>query len=272
MADKVTSTEIKIALSKKHYKDCFYTECKSGSTWLTPKGQMKILDALAIHPSWTQPCFTGYEIKVPRGDFLRDAKFYTYEEVCNCLYIVCPKGMIDRTELPETVGLMYYDPDKKTLTTRKKAIYREIEYSTDLLLYIIYSRLSNDRYPFFDSKREYFEEYVAQKKSSKELGWSVGSRLVQENAELIKKIEDLGRFRESHDLYKELVRVLEKHGFYTWGYGQKTLAQNLDKRLSQTCPEDISMIRTTLEGVVNRLKEFEEREKLKQEGKNENGN
>lgn len=265
MGDKVTSTDIKLALSKKHCKDCFYTECKSGSTWLTPKGQMKILDALAIHPSWTQPCFTGYEIKVSRGDFLRDAKFYTYEEVCNCLYIVCPKGMIDRTELPESVGLIYYDPDKKTLTTKKKAIYREIEYSPDLLLYIIYSRLKNDRYPFFDNKREYFEKYAAQKISSKELGLSVSSRLVQENAELIKKIEDLGQFREAYDLHMDIMRVLKKHGFWTCGYGKATLAKNLDERLSRSCPEDISMIRTTLEGVVNRLKEFEKREKLKQE-------
>lgn len=255
MADKVTSTDIKLALSKKHCKDCFYTECKSGSTWLTPKGQMKILDALAIHPSWTQPCFTGYEIKISRGDFLRDAKFYTYEEVCNCLYIVCPKGMIDRTELPESVGLMYYDPDKKTLTTRKKAIYREITYSPDLLLYIIYSRLDSDRYPFFGNKRAYFEEYVAQKKNSKNLAYSVKTRLVQENAELIKQVEALGHFREEYEKHRAIMKVLEKYNI--WSFRGDTLAEALDKRLSRTVPEDISSVRNTLEGVVERLKRME---------------
>ena len=67
MSDKVTSTEIKIALSYKHIKDFFLTECKSGSTWFTVPGDMKILDALAIRKSWANPCFTGYEIKVSRG-------------------------------------------------------------------------------------------------------------------------------------------------------------------------------------------------------------
>ena len=151
---KVTSTDIKLALAEKHRKDFFLTEVKSGSTWLTSVGDMKILDGLAIRKSWTSPCFTGYEIKISRSDFLRDAKFYTYEELCNCLYIVCPKGMIERTELPESVGLMYYDPEKKTITTKKKAIYRKIQYSPDLLLYIIYSRLDSDRYPFYSEKQE----------------------------------------------------------------------------------------------------------------------
>ena len=120
MKEKVTSTDIKRALAEKHWRDFFLTEVKSGPTQLAVPGDLKILDGLAIRKSWTAPCFTGYEVKISRSDFLRDAKFYTYEELCNCLYIVCPKGMIERTELPESVGLMYYDPEKKTITTRKK--------------------------------------------------------------------------------------------------------------------------------------------------------
>ena len=253
--EKVTSTEIKKALCEKHHKDFFLTECKSGSTWLTQAGEMKILDALAIRKSWTSPCFTGYEVKISRSDFLRDSKFYRYEEICNCLYIVCPKGMIDRTEVPETVGLMYYDPKKKTITTRKKAIFRKIEYSPDLLLYIIYSRLDSDRYPFFDSKRQYFEEYVAQKRSSADLGHQVRSRLIAENQELIQRAENLSWFQENYDRYKAIMRVLEKHRFWTWRVDE--LAEDLDKRLSRSCPEDISSIRITLEGCVERIRRME---------------
>ncbi len=139
MQEKVTATAIKIALAEKHWKDFFLTEVKSGPTQLAMPGGLKILDGLAVRKSWTNPCFTGYEVKISRSDFLRDAKFYTYEELCNCLYIVCPKGMIERTELPESVGLMYYDPEKKTITTRKKAIFRKIEYSPEMLIYIIFS-------------------------------------------------------------------------------------------------------------------------------------
>ncbi|MBR6859743.1 MAG: hypothetical protein IKM73_00280 [Acidaminococcaceae bacterium] len=251
----VTSQEIKLALEKKHLKDFFLTECKSGSTWLTPVGEMKILDALAIRKSWTSPCFTGYEVKVSRSDFLRDNKFYRYEEIVNCLYIVCPKGMINRTELPESVGLMYYDPEKKTLTTKKKAIYRKIEYSPDLLLYIIYSRLDSDRYPFFDSKREYFEEYVRQKRNSKDLGRMVSSRMAQENKALIKEIENLNVFKKQYDIHRAIMSVLEKHNVCWWKPDQ--IAADLDKRLSRACPEDISSIRVTLESCVDRIKRME---------------
>lgn len=252
---KVTSLDISRALSEKHSKDFFLTEVKSGSTWLTPAGMMKRLDGLAIRKSWTNTCFTGYEIKISRSDFLRDAKFYTYEELCNFLYIVCPKGLIQRTELPESVGLMYYDPEKRTITTKKKAIFRKIEYSADMLLYIIFSRLDSDRYPFFSTKKEYCQAYVQEKKTSRELGYAVRSRLISENEELIQRIEKLGRFEEAYDKYKAIMRVLDNHNI--WGYDAETLSKNLDKRLSNSCPEDISLIRASLETVVDRIKRME---------------
>lgn len=42
---KVTSTAIKIALAKKHWKDFFLTEVKSGPTQLARPGDLKILDS-----------------------------------------------------------------------------------------------------------------------------------------------------------------------------------------------------------------------------------
>lgn len=258
MSKKVTSTEIKIALAQKHHKDFFLTEVKSGSTWLTSVGDMKILDGLAIRKSWTSPCFTGYEIKVSRGDFLRDAKFYTYEELCNCLYIVCPKGMIDRTELPESVGLMYYDPEKKTILTKKKAIYRKVEYSPELLLYIIYSRLDSDRYPFFSDKQEYFEAYLAGKADHRILARAIKTKLVEENIRLERELEEVRHFKDQYEAYREIRKVLDKHHIYAWR--GKDIGQELDKALSQRCPEDISSVRKSLEIVVERLRRMEESE------------
>ena len=46
MGDKVTSTDIKLALEAKHWKDFFLTEVKSGSSWMTPRGDMKITVAI----------------------------------------------------------------------------------------------------------------------------------------------------------------------------------------------------------------------------------
>lgn len=255
--DKVTSTEIKIALADKHYKDFFLTEVKSGSTWLSTVGEMKILDGLAIRKSWTNPCITGYEVKISRGDFLRDAKFYTYTELCNCLYIVCPKGMIDRAELPESVGLMYYDPEKKTITTRKKAIFRKIEYSPDLLLYIIYSRLDSDRYPFFSDKKSYFDAYLAGNIDNRILGRAIKTKLVQDNIRLEQEIETLRRFEKTYKEYQEIRKVLEKHQIYGWRL--EGIAAELDKALSRKPVEDVKAVRASLERVVNQLKAMEEK-------------
>lgn len=255
MEEKVTSTDIKRALAEKHWKDFFLTEVKSGPTQLIAPGGLKILDALAIRKSWTAPCFTGYEVKISRSDFLRDAKFYTYEELCNCLYIVCPKGMIERTELPESVGLMYYDPEKKTITTRKKAIFRAIEYSPEMLLYIIFSRLDSDRYPFFSTKQEYFREYLAEKRDNRELSKAAKTKLVQDNARLESELESIAQFRQNYDIYKAIQKVMHKHGI--WIFRADQAAGELDKALSRKCPEDISGIRLSLENALSQLKWIE---------------
>ena len=256
MSGKCTANDIKLALAEKHSKDFFLTECKSGSTWMTAKGDLKILDGLAIRKSWTSPCFTGYEVKVSRGDFLRDAKFYTYEELCNCLYVVCPKGMIDRTEVPETVGLMEYDPEKKTLFTRKKAIYRKIDYSPDMLLYIIYSRLDSDRYPFFSSKDEYYRAYIEHKSDSRDLARAVKSRLIEENAQLIKKVKGVEHFVEQQAEYRAIKRVLEDHGIFAW-HG-KDISEELDKALTKKCPKEVGSVIVQLENCLGRLKRIEQ--------------
>lgn len=259
MKEKVTAADIKIALAKKHCRDFFLTEVKSGPTQLARPGDLKILDCLAIRKSWTAPCFTGYEVKISRGDFLRDAKFYTYEELCNCLYIVCPKGMIDRTELPESIGLMYYDLEKNTLTTRKKAIFRKIEYSPELLLYIIFSRLESDRYPFFSDKRAYFEAYLDGKMVNRVLAHSVKTKLVEDNARLENELESLRNFERQYAVYKAIMDVLHKHGI--WLFRPSDAAAELDKALSKTVPDGISDIRRSAERLTEQLRAIEARGK-----------
>ena len=72
----VQSRHIERALAKKHgNREFFITQCKTGATG---EGMMQF-DGLAIHKSWAHPCIIGYEIKVSRSDFLRDAKY------TNCL-------------------------------------------------------------------------------------------------------------------------------------------------------------------------------------------
>lgn len=80
MAQKVTSTDIKLALKEFHNgkPSYFITECKTCSTYFPdPQGLLKF-DGLAITKSYTKPNIIGYEIKVSRNDFLQDNKWHLY--------------------------------------------------------------------------------------------------------------------------------------------------------------------------------------------------
>ena len=154
----------------------------------------------------------------------------------------------------ENVRAMYYDPDKKTITTKKKAIYRKIEYSPDMLLYIIYSRLGSDRYPFFSDKQEYYRAYLEGKRDNRDLGRAIKTKLVADNIRLEQELETVRSFRDQLDTYRAIHRVLEKHHIYGW---RSDIAAELDKALTRKCPEGISSIRSTLEGVVSRLERME---------------
>lgn len=98
MAQKVTSTDIKLALKEFHNgkPSYFITECKTCSTYFPdPQGLLKF-DGLAITKSYTKPNIIGYEIKVSRNDFLQDNKWHLYLQYCNEFYFVVPKGLVKK--------------------------------------------------------------------------------------------------------------------------------------------------------------------------------
>ena len=115
---KVTSTDIKLALRDMHLSrsSYFITECKTCSTYFPdPQGLLKF-DGLAITKSYTKPCIIGYEIKVSRNDFKQDNKWHLYLQYCNEFFFVVPTGLVKKEELPDNVGLIYYNPDTKALS------------------------------------------------------------------------------------------------------------------------------------------------------------
>lgn len=109
MAQKVTSTDIKLALKEFHNgkPSYFITECKTCSTYFPDLQGLLKFDGLAITKSYTKPNIIGYEIKVSRNDFLQDNKWHLYLQYCNEFYFVVPKGLVKKEELPDHVGLIY---------------------------------------------------------------------------------------------------------------------------------------------------------------------
>ncbi|MEN1969000.1 MmcB family DNA repair protein [Lentibacillus sp. N15] len=252
---KVKAHEIKHALAKKHERtqDFFLTEVKNGPTHISK--ELYIMDGMAIKKSWVNPMITGYEIKVSRSDFLADEKWGAYKNYCHRLDFVVPNGLIKPEELPDDIGLIYYNPEKKTLTTRRKGRIRDIEMPYEMLYYIIMNRLDNVQHPFFTTKREYFEEYIRGKLNSQQLGREVNSKLIDEVARLESENMSLKRenekLNENSETVKEIAKVLRKHGFnfrYRWKF-----AEDIDQALSTALPPHLERGLRDIKAISDRL-------------------
>ncbi|WP_238649740.1 hypothetical protein [Paenibacillus piscarius] len=209
---------IKKALADRHKDDFFMTEVKDGPTQ-SVRHHLK-LDALAIRKSWSKPLLSGYEIKVSRSDFLRDDKWMGYLPLCHEFSFVCPAGLIKPEELPEQVGLIYYNPEKETLLTKRKAVYRLVDIPANMLMYIIMNRLDNDRHPFFSDQREQIEAYIKDKVNRYNLSESYKHKIAVRLADMEKEVAEIRRKNERFDktqaAYDRLRKLAEQAGCHGW--------------------------------------------------------
>jgi hypothetical protein len=245
---KVRADQILHALSKRHEKDVWLTEVKTGPTWTAHRGELKRIDGIAIKPSWSSPCITAYEVKVDRQDFLRDEKWPAYRQFCHRLYFACPKELIHPDELPEDVGLVTYNPENGNLHTAKAARFRDIEIPVTLLYHIVISRTDRDRHPFFSDRRKLFEAYVEDKKDKKELGYLVRTKLVQqlrEETDRAAKVErELESLRMQLKQLDELKSILREFAIEIrpWGNWQDDLRQRLRSGISMDVVYEVNRL------------------------------
>lgn len=262
MADKkrkVTSTEIKIALSNMHGKRASYfiTECKTCSTYFPDPQGLLIFDCLAITKSYTKPNIVGYEIKVSRSDFLQDNKWHLYLQYCNEFFFVVPKGMVKKEELPENTGLIYYDPDTGGLRTVKKSLYRQIEEPVGLYKYIIFSRLEEDRIPFYEKRAEYARDYLKDRQDKQYLGYNLGSKLAHEVQDAYNRLAKVAHKEKDIERWEKIYKLLVKHNLLGWDwYKDDSWLEDVDKALSGSFPIEIDCTIEALKREVNRLEKM----------------
>ena len=256
---KVKAYEVKEALSKIHTNDFFITECKNGGTFTPNKEGLYIFDGVAIKKSWTKPKITIYEVKVDRSDFLRDVKYHCYLPYCHELYLVTPKGLIKKEEIPTEIGLMYYYPESGAIKTVKKAIYGNIEINANMLMYIIMNKMDSDRTPFYSDRKEFAEAYIKDKADKRNIGYTLGSKLAKQIAVMNNEIYSLKHSQEKMEILKKLICVMKKHGIDGWY--EKYLPDKLDDYLSAGYPPEIddiqrniNSIQATLTDIKNNLK------------------
>lgn len=244
---EITSYEIKEALARKHRTEFFMTECKNGPTGVR-EGRLLQFDAVALYKSWSQPEIRGYEIKVSRGDFLRDAKYPCYLPYFHEFYFVVPKGLIKKEEIGEEgVGLMYYDPETGAITTKKRAIHRSVELDANFLMYIIMSRLDSDRAPFMLHKGEVFRAWLSEKERNRDLAYKVKSKLLSDNACLEKEVRDLQMLKDADAELGRIKTALRKHGVRLCSWD---IEDTIDKALGAGYHPELDSIRDEAQRVV----------------------
>jgi hypothetical protein len=260
---KVRADMVKQALAKRHWQDFFLTEVKNGATHTN--NELLKMDAMAIKKSWANPCITGYEVKVDRSDFTRDNKWPGYMAYCNQFSFVCQTGLIQPDELPIEVGLIYYNPEKHSLTTKRKALYRNVDIPSAVLYYIIMNRLDNDRHPFFSNQREFIKSYMQDKEDRQALGRQFGIKISREIKEMRERTKDLERDkernRESKQVLDEVRDILREFGIQvnSWGGWQTQLKTMLKgSGVSPQAVQEVKRLLTHAEALSKLLNPVEQ--------------
>ncbi|MFR5047953.1 MAG: hypothetical protein ACLUDH_06570 [Faecalispora sporosphaeroides] len=146
---------------------------------------------------------------------------------------------------------MWYDPETGAVRAKKRAVYRNIEISVEMLLHIFYSHMRSDRTPFASSRTEYARQLLETKHIEHVVGRQLGTKMarkIEEQDKLLKRYE-----HKSGDLKKleTVEKVLEEHGIYTWSGDD--LAERLNEALSRSYPKALDKIADNLRDCMKRL-------------------
>lgn len=119
MNGDVTAMDINCALASRYRRDGdgYWSEISVTE----PNDTVLRLDGVALEVNWRGDTWiSGFEVKVSRGDFLRDAKYLCYKNYVDDLTLVCPARMIDRSEVPEPVDREHPGCHATGLRTRER--------------------------------------------------------------------------------------------------------------------------------------------------------
>lgn len=248
--EKLKAYQIKNILESKHTKDYYATEVKTGASW---GSDYLMFDAYAIKKSWVNLKYTGYEIKVARGDFKQDDKWRGYLPYCNEFYWVCPKDLIKKDEIEDDCGLIYVYPDSYATRVVKKAKYREIEPPIDILLYLIMWRVQPPQFPYFDDKLDFFRYWLERKEFSHDLGYKV-AKSFRKKLEEIQDVERENRsLKKKLEEFDKIKTICSQHRIYS-SFSHTIDLNELEKRLNGSVPSDMDRYIREIESGLNKIK------------------
>jgi hypothetical protein len=237
-------------LASKHVGDVFVPECKTGPSYC---GGMFRMDAWAMTKSWAKMCCTGYEIKVDRGDFLRDDKWQAYLPYCNAFYFVTSPGIVQTDEVPPDAGLMVCSTNATNLFTKKKAPFRQGAIADDVFRYVLMWRAEITReHHSGDMDAAWWRDFVEGRANDQEIGWRASKKIREV---LTKQVDEVHckqiELERRLEKYAEVEKVLKKLDIHPDYIHTESVESKL-KRLNEFIPPGLKrLVRTTIQDLKN---------------------
>lgn len=206
---RLNARDVEALLASRHANDVFIRECKTGPT--QSASACPRMDAWVMRKSWSQWTTIAYEIKVSRGDFLRDEKWRSYLPHCHELYFVAPLEVCAPDELPDQCGLLRVTTGGKRLICKKKAPVRDIPFPEDVFVYAMMcrSRVVDEARP----REQFWRDWMAQSDAKKDLGHAVSKKLRQLYADRIRAVEEKCLILEHENArFQEIREIIGKMG------------------------------------------------------------
>jgi hypothetical protein len=230
------------------------------------------MDAWVMNRSWAHPCYTVYEIKVSRSDFLNDKKWRGYLSYGNEFYFVAPKGLIDPSELPPEAGLLELlgGPQGRRLVRRKKAPWRDIEPPEQLFRYVLMCRVKVGRSEYLaertkDERAGWWREFVRERVEQRELGYQVGKAIREKAEHVERENQDLKRRMEGYDsiqLFLNQIGMDAERHVSQWDVERRL--QEMRKVFDQTLIWSMESLHHELTRAIDQAKKIQEEDDAEQ--------
>lgn len=171
-------------------------------------------------------------------------------------------------ENPENVGLIYYYPETGKLLKKRRAVYRKIEEPVGVYKYIIYSRLDQERIPFYEDRAEYAKDYLADQSEKRKIGRDFGSKMAKDLKNCQERLERLSDVEGRLEQLRKIEEILEKHQILGWRWYRNLddTLKDLDDALSSSYPKELGRVEDDLQRALDNLRRIKESHMQEVEG------
>ena len=242
----MTACDLSRLLEARHADGVFVPECKMGMAG------SRTLDGWALLPTWSPLTTIGYEIKVSRSDWLRDGKVEQYLKVCHLFFLVAPKAVVQRAELPEGVGLL--EPigsgTGQRLVMRQKPQRREPDPAAlvKLMTHVLMWRKGLPIGQTREQRASIWRKWIDEQESFERIGRSVSSRMGAMLREAITARATAERQAESLSHAADVLRELGiQRGYDRW---------SIKRMVESAVGEDARTVSLEIDGLIKRLVEM----------------